>query len=178
MTDTDVFTFMEIFHGLLRVFPIRGDANEIKQRGAIYFKALRRWRVEQLRAGAEAYIQHGKGFPKPAEWIAAIPTRAATPVTLLILSSMDAQLYATAEAQCYEGLPCQCEACVHAGIAQPLRFVPKFNTEGEVRAHDPIRDRDVTTGRWIHGAELARWYRARATFFQHFAETSRAHGTR
>lgn len=45
-----------------------------------------------------------------------------------------------------EGPPCDCEACVVAGVS-----------------HQPIR-REPREGKWMHGRELARWYSARDEF--------------
>ncbi len=46
----------------------------------------------------------------------------------------------------YERPPCACERCVVAGVS------------------DKPQRRDPWTGIWLHGRELANWYRAKADF--------------
>lgn len=160
MIDTEVFAFNTVFQSVQRVFPLRGDEYEIRDVSAAYFRAMRRYPLRAVQDGAEAWILKGKRFPKPAEWIESIP-RQKPAVELTALSEDEARAYLRAEAMRYEDAPCSCEACSTAGVTdKPLRFVPDVNG---VKAL--IGERDVTVGRWAHGAELARWYAAKNKFW-------------
>lgn len=160
-----MFAFMDTFRGLLRIFPKRLDEHDQQHMGASYFKTLRKYPLAQIQAGAEGWIQRGKYFPKPAEWIDAIPRERQRAVELQTLSDEDGRAHRRAEALCYEDAPCHCRECRAAGVTdRPLRYVPEVNEDGSDRkALDG--DRTVTVGHWAHGAELARWYEARADFW-------------
>jgi hypothetical protein len=166
MTDTEVFVFMETFRGLTRVFPFRGTDDEIRDVGARYFKALRQFTLTQVQAGAEVCLQRNKHFPKPAEWIDAIPRRVQA-IDVPVLSDEDTRVYHRAEALRHEDLPCGCAACQEAHVEwKPLRFVPEVNPDGSDRkVKDAIRDRIVTAGHWAHGWELARYWQAKGEFY-------------
>jgi hypothetical protein len=165
MTDAEMFAFMAVFNDLRRVFPLRGDAHEIQQTAAAYFKAMRRFPLDAVAAGAEAWIAHGTKWPKPTEWIASIPRRGPAKPSLVALTAAERDEYARAEALHYDDAPCRCDACREAGVDHRLvRFVPDLDTTGrDCRALDG--DRVVTRGHWAHGAELAEYYRARDAFW-------------
>lgn len=170
MTDSQVPEFMEVLRGVTRVFPIRGDDRDVQQLGAAYFKALRRYPLSMVTAGAEVCIQRGKHFPKPAEWLANIPRPSASSVPVPVLSEREAQEYHRAERLKYEDAPCGCFDCQHAGVSEkPLRFVPEFTPEDTDRkVRDSLKDRIVTAGHWAHGLELAGYYRSKAKFYTEF----------
>jgi len=165
MTDAEMFVFVDAFKGLLRVFPKRLEEHEQAQMHRDYFKALRRYTVQQVQAGAEAWMQRGKYFPKPAEWIDAIPRRQPAAVEVSELSAVEAREWVDAERRGVEGEACGCVACRAAGIDKPTRFVPEFNADDTDRRAQ-LGQRLVTRGHWAHGVELARWYRARADFWE------------
>lgn len=169
MQDSELFAFMETFGSVQRIFPLRGESHELRQVGASYFKALRRFPLRAVQDGAEVWINQGKRFPKPAEWVESIPKRAAvSPLTAL--SDEAARAWLRAESLKWEDAPCSCQACVAAGIsAKPLRFVPEVDARG-MDAKALIGDRAVVTGRWIHGQELARWYVAKDAFWNRMLE--------
>ncbi len=170
MTDAELFGFMDVFNGLARVFPQRGDEHEVTQKSAAYFKAMRRFPLSQVAAGAEVWVQRGKYFPKPAEWIESIPRAEGPAVALFELSAEDAAEYLDAERRHYEGDPCRCAACRTAGVDHRfMRFVPEVDANGR-DAKAKIGERIVVRGHWAHGDELARGYAARDGFrasFQH-----------
>lgn len=166
MNDTEVFAFMDTFRSLTRVFPLRGDEDAIRDVGASYFKALRRVPLREIQAGAEVVIQRHKHFPKPAEWLDAIPKRQ-TAVEVPTMTPTEAQTYARAEQLHYEDEPCRCASCVAAQVSwKPLRFVPEVNADGTDRkVRDPFKDRIVTAGHWAHGQELVGYWNARGAFY-------------
>jgi hypothetical protein len=162
-----MFAFGEIVRDLRRVFPKRMDDHELRSMDSAYFHALRRFSIPQLRRGAEAWLQRGKYFPKPAEWIDAIPRQSeAAQADLPVLSASQAAEYLKAEQARYQGQPCACLECRHAGVTdKPLRFVPEFN-EDDTDRKVKCGERIVTAGHWAHGAELARWYQAKSDFYE------------
>lgn len=164
MMDVDLFEFNLVFSDVRRVFPLRADDTETKQLMNSYFQAFRRYPLGQVRAGAESWVAHGKRFPKPAEWIDAIP-RAGVGQRLPELTALEASDYQAAEARAYDGDPCWCVACREAGVDHRfLRFVPDTDREGIV-IKARIGDRQVYRGHWAHGFELHRWYQARDQFW-------------
>ncbi len=167
MNDSELFAFMDLFRSVTRVFPIRGDEDAVRDLGASYFKALRRVSLKEIQAGAEVCIQRGKHFPKPAEWLEAIPRRAEA-VDVPVMEDAEAREYHRAETLKYEDAPCTCAACKEAHVEwKPVRFVPEFLADGSDRkVRDPIKDRIVTAGHWAHGWELAGYYRAKGAFYQ------------
>lgn len=181
MTETELFPFMDSFRGLARVFPLRGDDHEITQVGASYFRAMRRFDLRAVQAGAEVWLQKGERFPKPAQWIESIPPRTVV-IELQTLAEADAREYQRAESLKYEDAPCLCSSCQQASMTEkPLRFVPTLDRHG-LEMHALIGERIVTTGHWAHGEELARYYAAKNAFwlrmFETFGADSRTKRTR
>lgn len=173
MTDAEMFQFLDTFRSLRRVFPLRGDAHDDQDRGASYFKALRKWPLRDLQAGADRWLQIGKHFPKPAEWIDAIPKQRVV-AEVVTLEPFQAAEWLAAERRVWEDSPCGCSHCRAAMVDQkPLRFVPEFNADGTDR-RVLLGDRVVTAGHWAHGTELAAYYRAKEEFYARFSAFSRA----
>ena len=168
MMDSETTVFVDICKALMRVFPKRLEEFERAQLHRDYFKALRRFSVSQVQAGAEAWMQRGKYFPKPAEWIDAIPQRREVAVEYPAMTEQESREYRRAEQLRYEDSPCHCRECERAGVAEKaLRFVPDVSADGSDRK---MRDGDriVTAGHWAHGEALRRWYEARANFYELF----------
>jgi hypothetical protein len=166
--DVDLGAFMSIFRGLIKMFPKRGDEDEITDLAHAYFAAFRRFSIAQLQAGADVWKLRGKFFPKPAEWIECIPRSAGASVALSPLSAVDAAEHLDAERRSYEADPCGCRRCVGAGVSHRfLRFVPEEDEQGR-DARGLIGERVVTRGHWAHGDELARFYVARERFWSDF----------
>lgn len=170
MTEAELFPFLAVFRSVLQVFPKRLDEHELSQMGGSYFKAMRRFQLSQVTAGADVWTQRGKFFPKPAEWIDSIPKATAHRPDVVELTSAEILEYEDAERQHYEGEPCRCLDCRAAGVDHRfLRFVPDFDADG----HDvkgKIGDRIVVRGHWIHGSELASFYMNREAFWSLFNE--------
>lgn len=173
MTDAELFQFLDVFKGVARVFPQRGDEHELKQKSAAYFKAMRRFQLSQVAAGADAWVQRGKYFPKPAEWIDSIPRPSATRAEVGELTSGEILEYEEAERRHYEGEPCKCPECRFAGVDHRfLRFVPEVDANGR-DVKGKIGDRMVVRGHWAHGTELAGYYRAKEAFWALFQDVVR-----
>lgn len=166
MTDSEVFAFMDVFRGLERVFPKRLEEHERQRLGADYFRTLRKFPLPQVAAGAEVWLQRGKYFPKPAEWLDAIPRQRAVVAELPAIAARELADLRRAESLGYEDVPCACAECRAADVTEkPIRFVPDITADGtERKALDG--ERTVTLGHWAHGYELARWYQARADFWE------------
>lgn len=170
MMDSELTPFIAVCNDLMRVFPKRMDDHDKNQLHRDYFKALRRFSFGQVEHGAEAWMQRGKFFPKPAEWIDAIPQRKEQAIEYPAMSEQDARDYRHAELLRYEDAPCHCRECVGADVTEkPLRFVPDVSADGGERK---VRDGDrvVVAGHWAHGNELRRWYVARANFYEAFVK--------
>lgn len=171
MTDAEIFPFMATMRDVVRVFPIRGGEDDVQQLGAAYFKALRRYPLALVQAGAERVIERNKHFPKPAEWLDAIPRATSSGDAPEELSAFDRDEWLAAERGRWEQAPCRCSECRAAGVTERMqRFVPMVDAAGgDVRGL--IGERIVTRGRWIHGHDLARWYAAKEEFWALFRAT-------
>jgi hypothetical protein len=174
--DGELFAFMAIFRDLLGVFPKRLDEADIASLSKAYFHTLRRFSIPELQAGADAWMQRGKFFPKPAEWRESIPRAAAAPSTLVPLSPVEAAEYLDAERRHYDGDPCACRRCVGSGVSHRMtRYAPETDADGR-DLRGLIGDRVVVRGQWLHGEDLRRWYEARDAFmasFQQYATSRR-----
>lgn len=166
MQDVDLFAFMAIFRDLLKVFPKSRTADDdVDPLARSYFRALQRFSVADIQAGADAWVQRGKFFPKPAEWRESIPRRGvAERAELVPLTPTEATEYLDAERRGYEGEPCGCRRCVGAGVSHRFpRYVPEQD-EQDRDMRGLIGQRVVVRGRWIHGDELRRWYETRDAY--------------
>jgi hypothetical protein len=165
MQDADLFAFMAIVRELIRVFPKRMSDDEIGDLSKAYFATLRRFTIAELQAGADAWMQRGKFFPKPAEWREAIPHRSATAsVALAPLTPVEMAEYMDAERRGFEGDPCACRRCRGAGVDHRFtRYAPESDELGR-DLRGLIGERSVVRGRWLHGEELRCWYAARDAF--------------
>jgi len=170
MDDRDYETFDRAFRKLGVVFRLRLKEADLKELIATYFRILDGARLDAVLAGAKVCLTRCKTFPKPAEWLDALPKHVApgAPATeLRRMGAEEAEEWARAERLRWEDQPCACVACVAAGVSdRPIRFVPQFTPEDtDDRAIHPAKQRPVTTGHWAHGEELARWYRAKEAFY-------------
>lgn len=173
MQSADLFAFMATFRQLLGVFPKRLDEHEIEDLSKAYFHTLRRFDITDLQAGAEAWMQRGKFFPKPAEWRESIPRAAVVAVALEPLTAVEAAEYLDAERRKREGDPCACRRCVSAGVDHRfVRYVPEADEQGR-DLRGVIGERVVVRGRWIHGEDLRRWYEAKDIYNAAFTRAAR-----
>lgn len=165
MQDADLFAFMAIFRELLKVFPKRGTEDDAETLARSYFRALQRFTVDEIKAGADVWTLRGKFFPKPAEWREAIPRPSVAQREALVpLAPTEAAEYLDAERRRWEGDTCSCRRCVGAGVSHRfLRYVPEVDVD-ERDLRGLIGERVVVRGRWLHGDELRRWYEARDAF--------------
>lgn len=162
MTDTDITEFSAIFDDLRRVFPIRGNPDEVSQVMRVYFQALQPWSIDHIVASVTRWTTRGERFPKPADLIASMPPvlPGAPP-----LVGKGADEHRRAVAQNYKADPCHCYRCQQAGVSHRLlRYVPDAD-DGDPRGHVVLDGRLVTRGHWAHGEELRDWYAARDRFF-------------
>ena len=162
MTDQDVTVFGATFLKLRNVFNMRGDKADVRQAMETYFKVLRSYPLRLVEAGADAWLTRGARFPKPAEWLDAIPKSCAA--GLPVMPDDDAREYLQARAWNWDGAPCACQDCRQADVTHRLlRYVPDVDAdERDVRMH--LGDKVVVRGHWAHGWELAGYYRARDAF--------------
>lgn len=165
MQDADLFAFMAIFRELLQVFPKRLDESDVAQLAKSYFAAFRRVTIPQIQAGADVWVQRGKFFPKPSEWLESIPRKVAAGEALSSLTPVEVAEHLDAERRSYDGEPCGCRACERAGVSHRFtRYVPESDELGR-DAKGLIGERVVTRGHWAHGDELARFYAVRDRFW-------------
>lgn len=169
MTSDDLPGFHEAFRSLQRVFPLRGEQADLDRMVADYFRLLRRFAVQDVKAGADAWLLHGTKFPKPAEWIGAIPRRPGA-AELRQMTRQEAFDHRRADRIGYQDEPCACADCVAAGVSEKaLRFVPEFDDDDRtILAFNPFSQKPEPVGHWAHGRELARWYEAKADFYNAF----------
>ena len=168
MTDSEVFPFQDVFRRLERMLaPKRFQEDERQRMSADYFKLLRKFTLAQVQAGAETWMGRSKYFPKPVEWIDAIPQRQVAP-ELAVMTVEQSHEHRRAAGLRYEDAPCLCRACHEADVHEkPLRFVPDCHPNGTICK---MRDgeRIVVAGHWAHGVELARYYLGKAEFYERF----------
>ncbi len=167
MTSYDLAAFTETFDNLARVLISRRmDDTERSQMLSAYFKALRAYDLAAVKGGAEVVLATAKHFPKPVEWIEAMPRRSGQPADVPVLFENEARTWRAAEASFWEKDPCSCSLCKAANVDwKPLRFVPEFDEyDRERKVFDQGRNRIVTAGHWAHGVELAGYYRARGEY--------------
>jgi hypothetical protein len=162
MIDTDQTAFGVTFLKLRNVFNLRGEKADVREAMQAYFKVLRRYPLPVVEAGADAWIETGTRFPKPAEWLHAIPKLRRGGV--LVMPDADAIEHRRAVALRYQDEPCGCHLCRKAGVSHRfLRYVP--DTDADDRDVRMLLDgTQVTRGHWAHGEELRRWYAARDHF--------------
>jgi hypothetical protein len=160
MIDGQLAAFVEVFLRVRRVFPLRAAPDEIAHVQGLYFRVLRRFTLEQVTDGADAWIERGTRFPKPVEWIRAMPRRDVVAARIEPLLEPDASEYLAAVQRKYQGDPCGCFLCVQAGVSHRfLRYVPDVDVhDTDLRAE--LDGRIVVRGHWAHGEELQRWYAA------------------
>ncbi len=139
------------------------------QRGrmkAEYFDVLRAYPVEAVASSYESLRRKMKKWPVPADWLENLPPFGS--VGRLPLASPD-EIAENDEAERlgYEReTVCKCALCVAADCYMPPRYVPRLYQGEVIERRDPKKmGRPLLLGRWLHGEELKRWYRARADFY-------------
>ena len=162
MFDADQLAFGAMFLKLRNVFNMRGDKADVRQAMEVYFRVLRRFPLGAVDAGATVWLARGTRFPKPAEWLDAIPKQRAAGIQPMPES--DVLEYQRARALVWDDEPCSCQDCRQAEVThRMLRYVPDTDAyDQDVRMS--IGDKVVVRGHWAHGDELKRWYAARDNF--------------
>jgi hypothetical protein len=163
MTPQDLLAFGEMFTDLTKIFRFYGTEDQKSASLNSYFDTLQAYSLERVRAGYEQVKVTATKMPVPAQWIAAMPKGSELP----LMTRSQAAEYDDAERKFFEGELCRCRACVEDDATHlPLRFVPCLDAHGDViTLQHPWRQKPVCLGRWIHGAELKRWWAARGAFY-------------
>jgi len=178
MTDFDFATFEKAFGRLTVAFRLKLKAPERDDLARTYFKSLDAHPIDAVIAAGKRCVEQCRVFPKVADWLHELGTAdlPACPPDQRYMAVDEADALEYAAAVRYEADPCGCEACVAAGVDhRPLRFVPStIENLGFERAFNPRRNKVEVVGHWAHGAELARWYAARAVFMTRTGKAPRA----
>jgi hypothetical protein len=167
MTEPDRGTFDRAFRRVCGAFRLKVKDGEIEELSRTYFRILETAPLDDVLAAGKTCLATSRKFPKPAEWLAALPAAPiAAAADTRVMGTTERLEYARAEALRYEDAPCGCLLCQEADVTQrPLRFVPDEILGVLDKAFDTERNRTVVTGHWAHGAELVAWYMARDAFF-------------
>ena len=170
MDDADIDTFDRGFRRMASVFRLRLKEPEMKELIGTYFRVLKSARLDAVLAAAKVCLATCKAFPKPVEWLDAIPkTPRMNPASSALreMSTEEAAEWSRADRLRYQDAACSCGLCDAAAVTdRPLRFVPNFSADDRADyVRHPDRQQPVVSGHWAHGDELARWYVARNAFF-------------
>jgi len=170
LTEADYGTFERAFGRVCGAFRLRLTATERQDLTRTYFKVLEPYDLEQVLQIGRRCLERYKKFPTVSDWIAELDdtarTRRARTPEARHMTVSEVEERTSAERQRYSDAPCTCVACRAAGVEDhAIRYVPTLVGDEEERAWDPQRQRLEIVGHWAHGAELRRWYEARAAFF-------------
>jgi hypothetical protein len=168
MIESEFGTFNRAFRKVVTIFRLKFKVGEVEELSRSYFRLLGHAPLGDVLAAGKTWTTTHSTFPKPAEWLQALPAAPIVPgaADLRVMATPEREAYVRAEALCYQDEPCTCWDCQDAGVTdRALRFVPDDVNGVLDRAIDMVRNRVVVTGHWAHGAELARWYAARDAFF-------------
>lgn len=167
MTDADYATFDRAFRRVCGVFRLKLKDAELEDLTRTYFKILDQAPLDDVLEAGKRAIATSKTFPKPVDWLAALPVPIVEARDYRVMREDEREDYARAERLHFAGDPCGCLLCQAAGTDRPLRFVPtEVDETGRLeRAVDSVRNRVLVVGHWAHGAELVAWYAAKARCF-------------
>lgn len=169
MTSADKSEFTELFENVALALGLKAKGEERSRMQALYFYSLQRFSLDDVKTAAAACIRTMRFFPRAAEWRALVMhgPRLALPT----LTNDDIAERLEAEHLHWER-PCQCQACVEAGIGdRPSQYLPTHASgDFEGMAINPSTKAATWKGAWLHGEALARWYAARADFWNTFHE--------
>lgn len=165
MRDTDLPAFKRVVEQLATAMSKKLDESIIPT----YFRLLQNEELADLARAGDAWAQRSKFFPKAAEWLETVRSIPKGD-PLLEMARDEAAEWLAAERHFFEAEPCSCRECSEARIAgymddKPLRFVPNEDRYGGYEKR-VLGNREVLRGHWAHGFELARWYQARAGFYE------------
>jgi hypothetical protein len=173
MIEQDFEKFQRAFVRLAGLFRLRLHGDALDELTRSYFKILQEFTLADVFEGAKRVVEKQRAFPKPIDWLRAIPKPPPPQSSELVMTDDQAEEWQRAERLRYDDAPCGCSSCVAAGVSdKPVRFVPEFTADGRERRLRNLRlDRVVTAGHWAHGTELAGYYRAKAAFYDRFHAT-------
>jgi hypothetical protein len=168
MQEADFDTFERAFRRLAGVFRVRLTEQQLMHLMQSYFRILNRFSLDAVVTGGRQCAETRQTFPKPTDWIAAMPRgQHSRREDVAAMSETEAREYRRAELAHYQDPPCPCAHCQEAGVTHRfLRFVPeRTDDDRDCQLHDPILNRTVIAGHWAHGEELRRWYAAKDAFY-------------
>ena len=167
MDATDRPAFVAAFKRLALSFRLKMRPAEVDNLSGIYFTMMEAYPLHEVVAAGNATIRSFRRFPKPADWLDVITRdKVGAPPDVRVMTTTEASEYVRAERLRYEDDPCSCLLCQAVGTTRPLRFVPDFTDQDrDEKAFCQPKQKTVTVGHWIHGADLERWYVARDAFF-------------
>lgn len=162
--DTDLPSFQRVVVQLAAAVGKKLDDTVVPT----YFRLLQGQEFIDVARSADAWAQRSKFFPKAAEWLE-LARSMPKGEPLLEMARDEATEWIDAERRGFEADVCSCRECCEARINdqmddKPLRFVPTTDRWGHTEKR-LLGQREVLRGHWAHGEELARWYQARATFY-------------
>ena len=176
MIDSDFGTFERAFGRVCGAFRLRFKANEAEDLTRTYFRILEPYPLALVLLAGKQCVSVSRKFPLAADWVAAVQAlETGQPPDVRQMTTDELDEHEAAERARWEGAPCSCVACVRANVGQsPPRFVPTHATADTYeRAYNPQRRQVQIVGHWVHGAELAAWYRARAACYASAPKTFR-----
>jgi hypothetical protein len=169
VTESDFGTFERAFGRVSGAFRLRFKANEAEDLTRTYFRILEAHPLPLVLLAVKHLLSVSRKFPLAADWVAAVQALETghQPADVRQMTTDELDEHEAAERARWEGAPCSCVACVRANVGQsPPRFVPTHATADTYeRAYNPQRHQVQIVGHWVHGAELAAWYRARAACY-------------
>lgn len=166
MDSHEFGAFIDWFNVLAVTHRLNATEDQRGKMQAEYFDVLRPYPFDAVRQSYESLRRKMKKWPVPADWLEALPPFGST-ARLPPLTAEELAENEEAERMGYEApTVCTCRECQDADCFLPPRYVPKLDRQGQVieRRHPDRAGRPVLLGRWIHGAELKRWYAARANY--------------
>lgn len=158
--------FSEWFDVLAVTHRLQATEDQRGRMQAEYFDVLRPYPLEAVASAYESLRRKMKKWPVPADWLENLPPFGST-ARLPLASPSEVRENDEAEKLGYEAAAiCHCALCVAADCHMPPRYVPRLYQDAVIERQHPQRQgRPLLLGRWIHGEELKRWYRARADFY-------------
>jgi hypothetical protein len=159
--------FAEWFNSLAVIHRLACSEDLKAKMLAEYFAVLEPYPIEAIESAYQSLRRKMKKWPVPADWLENLPPYGST-ARLPLASPAEVAESDEAERLGYEAAAvCTCSRCVQAECFMPPRYVPRLDDQGQLieRRHPSRTGRALLLGRWLHGEELKRWYRARADFY-------------
>ena len=169
MVEPEYDTFDRAFRRVYGVYRLKLSDDDVDALSRTYFRLLAHAALDDVLAAGKACLTTCKTFPKPVDWLHALPpTASPVPLSadLRVLGTAERDDYARAEGLRYRGHAVRLWR-VFSGRRErsPVAVRARRGRRVLDRAIDAVRNRVVVTGHWAHGPELGRWYDARAAFY-------------